>query len=135
MDYRFKFQFGDTDAAGIVYYPNYYRYMDNATHHFFEKLGYPTTDLMKQQRAIPLLEANCRFHSPGYFHREIVVITEVEYIHNKVFKLVHSFKDGENVIANGYEVRAWVSIEDQRPKALPIPEELKNKLQQYQIGG
>ena len=31
MDYRFKIRFGDTDAAGIVFYPNYYRWMDEAT--------------------------------------------------------------------------------------------------------
>lgn len=133
MEYRFKFQFGDTDAAGIVYYPNYYRYMDQATHHFFEQLGFPTNQLMEQKRALPLLEAHCSFSSPGYFNREIVIQTKVEFIREKVFKLTHSFQDGEKVIATGYEVRAWVSLENEKPKAEPIPEELIKKLKKWEV--
>lgn len=135
MEYQFKIQFGDTDAAGIVYYPNFYRYMDNATHHFFEKLGYPTVEMMENKRAIPLVEAHCRFLSPGFFNRDITITTKVEYIQDKVFKLIHSIKDGETVLAKGYEVRAWVSLEGEKPKAQSIPDELRNKLQQYHIGG
>jgi len=135
MEYQFKVQFGDTDAAGIVYYPNYYRYMDNATHAFFEQIGFPTQELLEKRYSIPLLEAHCNFFAPGYFHRIITVTTKVEELREKVFKLAHQFKDGETVIAQGYEVRAWVSLKGEKPKAQPIPEELKHKLQQYQIGG
>lgn len=28
MEYRVKVHWGDTDAAGIVFYPNYYKWMD-----------------------------------------------------------------------------------------------------------
>ena len=28
---RVEIQFGDCDPAGIVYYPNYFRFFDNAT--------------------------------------------------------------------------------------------------------
>ncbi|MED3764693.1 thioesterase family protein [Ureibacillus sp. FSL K6-8385] len=135
MEYQFKIPFGDTDAAGIVYYPNYYRYMDNATHEFFEKIGYPTEEMLEKKQAIPLLEAHCNFFAPGRFHRIITVKTSVGEIRDKVFKLIHQFKDQDTVIAEGYEVRAWVSLDGGKPKAQPIPEELKHKLQRYQTGG
>lgn len=133
MNYTFKIQFGDTDAAGIVYYPNFYRYMDNATHHFFEQLGFPTSEMMKKGQAIPLVEAHCQFLSPGFFNHEISIITKVEYVKDKVFKLLHIMKDGEHVIAKGYEVRVWVSLEGEKPKAQSIPDNLRNQLQKYQI--
>ncbi|MFD0944546.1 acyl-CoA thioesterase [Savagea faecisuis] len=135
MEYRFKIRFGDTDAAGIVYYPNFYRWMDEATHEFFQSLGYPTDQLMSKKLATPLVEANCVFKSPGLFNREIVLTTKVEMIREKVFKLIHHFKDGETVLAEGYEVRAWVSLESGKPKAQPIPEDVKKKMEQYLIGG
>ena len=34
VDYSFKVRWGDTDAAGIVFYPNFYKWMDEATHEF-----------------------------------------------------------------------------------------------------
>lgn len=135
MEYRFKIRFGDTDAAGIVFYPNYYRWMDEATHEFFGSLGFPTDELMAQKFATPLLEANCVFKSPGYFNREIVVTTKVEFLREKVFKLVHEFKDSDTVIAQGYEVRAWVSLEGGKPKAQPIREDIKEQLSNHLIGG
>ena len=134
MDYRFKIRFGDTDAAGIVFYPNYYRWMDEATHEFFNHLGFPTDQLMKDKLATPLLEAHCVFKSPGFFNREIVLTTKVETIREKVFKLVHVFRDGETVLAEGYEVRAWVSLENGRPKSQPIPEEVREKMQKHLLG-
>lgn len=135
MDYRFKIRFGDTDAAGIVFYPNYYRWMDEATHEFFSHIGYPTDELMSKNIATPLLEANCVFKSPGLFNREVVLTTKVEMIREKVFKLVHQFKDGNTILAEGYEVRAWVSLESNGIKSQPIPEEVKEKMKQHLIGG
>lgn len=135
MEYRFKIRFGDTDAAGIVFYPNYYRWMDEAAHEFFSNLGYPTDQLMAEKLATPLLEAHCVFKSPGFFNREVVLTTKVEYVREKVFKLVHIFTDDGTVLAEGYEVRAWVSFESGRPKMEPIPEDIKQKIQQYLLGG
>lgn len=135
MEYRFKIRFGDTDAAGIVFYPNYYRWMDEATHEFFNNIGFPTDQLMSKKIATPLLEAHCVFKSPGLFNREIVITTKVEMIREKVFKLVHQFKDGDTVLAEGYEVRAWVSLESGKPKSQPIPKDVEEKMKQYLIGG
>jgi len=35
---HYKIQWGDTDAAGIVFYPDYFRWFDLATHEFFGNL-------------------------------------------------------------------------------------------------
>lgn len=34
---KFQIQWGDTDRAGIVYYPNYYKWFDLAGHNFFAR--------------------------------------------------------------------------------------------------
>lgn len=37
IHYTFKVRWGDTDPAKIVFFPNFYRWMDEATHEFFEE--------------------------------------------------------------------------------------------------
>lgn len=49
-EYRFKVKWGDTDAAGIVFYPNYYKWMDEATHEMFDQLGHPSHKLFTDEK-------------------------------------------------------------------------------------
>lgn len=127
-EYKVKVRWGDTDAAGIVFYPNFYKWMDEATHECFAAIGFPTSDLfMNKQMSIPLLETHCQFKSPLFFEDEVYITTTVEIVKNKVFKATHLFTRGEQQIAEGYELRAWASFEN-GVKAIEIPEEIKRKI-------
>lgn len=131
--HTFKVEWGDTDAAGIVFYPNYYRWMDNSTHAFFETIGYSSVVMFEEERkGIPILEANCRFFSPSFFGNRIEVTSEIAEIRDKVFKIEHTFRREETLLAQGYEVRAWADFSTGKPKAQPIPDELREKLIQHQ---
>ena len=128
VDYSFKVKWGDTDAAGIVFYPNFYKWMDEATHEFFAAIGLPTSTLYaEQQVSVPLLEANCQFKSPLFFEDHVTVRSTVVELHQKVFKISHRFFKGEKIVAEGYEVRAWTSFKE-KPKAHPIPNEVREKM-------
>ncbi|MEH7547642.1 acyl-CoA thioesterase [Neobacillus vireti] len=127
-EYKVTVRWGDTDAAGIVFYPNFYKWMDEATHEFFKTMGFPTTDLFtNKQMSIPLLETHCQFKSPLFFDDEICITTTVEIVKKKVFKATHLFTRGDQQIAEGYELRAWASFEN-GVKAIEIPEEIKQKM-------
>ncbi len=122
--------FGDTDAAQIVYYPNYYRYMDQATHDMFKKSGLSLKALQNERQIIvPLVEATCKFKT-SLQHEDIVTIhSTIERAEGKVFHIRHEFKkEGDVLVAIGQEVRAWVSIAQESPKAIEIPETIKRKM-------
>ena len=56
--------FGDCDPAGIVFYPNFLRWMDAASLHFFAECGIPPWRELEKSRGIvgtPLLEVNVKF--------------------------------------------------------------------------
>ncbi|GAB7386423.1 thioesterase family protein [Bacillaceae bacterium] len=127
--YSFIVQWGETDAAGIVFYPNFYKWMDNATHELFASIGHSMARLFSEEKiGIPILEAGCSFKRPVFFRDRIEVQTEVAEIREKVFKLEHVFfRDGIE-LARGYEVRAWTSFRE-TPKAVPIPEEIRRILE------
>ncbi|WP_101845187.1 thioesterase family protein [Halobacillus sp. Marseille-P3879] len=127
--HHIKVRFGDTDAAGIVFYPNYYKWQDQSTHELFEAAGYSISKLQKEDQVIiPLLEAFCQFKSPLFFEDKVSVQTEVKEINNKVFKVEHRFFRDEERVAEGYELRAWTSTAGERPKAVPLPESIQKNL-------
>ncbi len=128
VEYSFKVRWGDTDAAGIVFYPNFYKWMDEATHEFLAAIGFSTTFLLTEhQTATPLLEANCQFKSPLFFEDEVILQSEVVEMKQKVFKISHKFFKDEKLVAEGYGVRAWTSFKE-KAKAYPIPDQVREKM-------
>ncbi len=127
-EYPFQVRWGDTDAAGIVFYPNFYKWMDDATHAYLTAIGCPSSQLFaKQQIGVPLLEANCVFKRPLLFEDRVIVQSFVEELQTKVFKIKHVFKKNDQIVAEGYEVRAWTSFKE-KPKAQPIPDDIREKM-------
>jgi 4-hydroxybenzoyl-CoA thioesterase len=122
-----KVSFGDTDAAGIVFYPNFYRWMDMASSDYIGNLYLPVSKLIRERGTyIPLLETFCKFSNPLYFEDEFEVHTRVVEMGNKTIKFEHVFKRDDTHIASGYEVRAWVhKIDGNKYKAIPIPDEVR----------
>ncbi|WP_227935148.1 acyl-CoA thioesterase [Alkalihalobacillus deserti] len=126
INYDFKVEWGDTDAAGIVYSPNYYKWMDQATHHVFASIGYPLSRLISDEKiGIPMIESTCHFKKPLYFEEEVTIISTVLELHDKVFKIKHGFFRGAEEIAHGFELRALASFAGEKPKAISIPDPIR----------
>ncbi|MFZ4451191.1 acyl-CoA thioesterase [Salibacterium aidingense] len=127
--YHIKVRWGDTDAAAIVFYPNFYKWMDEATHELLEKAGWPLSTLQKDENIIlPLLEAFCQFKAPLMHEDRINIESEVTEAAAKVFTVRHTFFKEGNIGAEGYEKRAWTSIADTAPKAVPMPDSIRTLL-------
>ena len=128
-EFKFDVRWGDTDAAGIVFYPNFYKWMDDSTHAYLSAIGYPSSKLFAElQIGVPLLEAHCVFNMPLLFEDNVTVQSSVIELHNKVFKIKHVFVRKDQIVAEGYEMRAWTSFAGERPKAQPIPEYIREKM-------
>ena len=125
--------FGDCDPAGIVFFPNFSKWMDAASLHFFVQCGVlPWRELVKTTGIIgtPLLEINTRFLKPATYGETLQVHTSVEEWRNKAFVQRHVVKRGDDLICEGTEVRAFcVRLPDNpdRIKAIPVPEDIKAK--------
>ncbi|RSL32335.1 acyl-CoA thioesterase [Salibacterium salarium] len=129
--YPLKVTWGDTDAAGIVFYPNFYRWMDQSTHELFGANGLKVSTLQKEKDIIfPLLETFCTFKAPLVHEDEIQVHSEVDEVQNKVFKVNHQFYKGKDIVAQGYEKRAWTSVAGEQPQAVEIPVDVKKMMEQ-----
>ena len=55
---EFTVEFGDCDPARIVFYPNFFRWMDSAARHYFEAAGLPSwreTDQNSCEKRRPMM--------------------------------------------------------------------------------
>ncbi|MBM4764982.1 thioesterase family protein [Bacillus sp. B15-48] len=128
-EYSKRVEWGDTDAAGIVFSPNFYRWLDEAVHYFFESVGYPLTKVIKEEQiTIPVVESKCSFQRPLKFADHFTIQTTILEIRDKVIKFNHDFiKDGEK-IASAYQIRAIVDITGEKLKAVSIPPHIRRAI-------
>lgn len=120
---------GDCDSAGIVYYPNFYKWFDQGTHELVRKAGYSVKEMRDQGRDILLVETGCKYRAPGYYDDVVEVETRVDQVREKVFRLNHLCRRGETMLCEGFEVRAYADISvPQAFRALPIPAAMASAL-------
>jgi len=123
--------FGDCDPAGIVFFPNFSKWMDTASLAFFMAAGIPPWRELVKTRGIigtPLLEIHTRFLKPATYGETIEVHTSVEEWSTKTFRHRHVVRRGDDVLCEGTEVRAFCIQDPANPgriKAIPIPEDIK----------
>jgi 4-hydroxybenzoyl-CoA thioesterase len=129
--YPVNVQFGDCDPAGIVFFPNFSRWMDEASLAFFMACGVPPWRELVKTRGIigtPLLEIHTRFMRPATYGETIHVHTTVEDWAAKTFRHRHVVKRGDTVLCEGTEVRAFCIKDPDNPeriKAIPVPEDIR----------
>lgn len=129
--YPVQVQFGDCDPAGIVFFPNFSRWMDAASLHFFMTCGIPPWRELVKTRGIvgtPLLEIHTRFFKPATYGETIEIHTHIAEWRDKVFLQKHVVRRGDDVLCEGLETRAFVVRppgEPDRIKAIPVPDDIK----------
>ncbi len=122
---------GDCDPAGIVFFPNFSRWMDQSSLAFFAACGLPAWRELERTRGIvgtPLLEINTRFMRPATYGDTLEVHTSIEEWAAKTFKHRHVVKRGDTVLCEGTEVRAFIvrdATDPTRIKAIPVPDDIK----------
>ena len=129
--YDIKVQFGDCDPAGIVFFPNFSKWMDASSLHFFMECGVPPWRELLKTRGIvgtPLLEINTKFRQPATYGETLQIHTSVIEWRAKVFIQKHVVMRGEVLLCEGTETRAFVIHPPEAPdriKAIPVPEDIK----------
>jgi 4-hydroxybenzoyl-CoA thioesterase len=129
--YQITVQFGDCDPAGIVFFPNFNRWMDQASLAFFMAQGIPPWRELVKTRGIigtPLLEIHTKFIKTATYGETLDIHTSIDQWAAKTFRQRHVVKRGDTLICEGTEVRAFCIRDPENPdriKAIPVPEDLK----------
>jgi 4-hydroxybenzoyl-CoA thioesterase len=118
-------QFGDCDPAGIVFFPNFLRWMDAASLHFFRMSGVPAWSQITDPPGFvgtPLLEIHTRFIQSATYADNLQIHTCVDSWEPKVLVQQHRIMRGETLICEGRETRAFCARDETgRLRAIAIP--------------
>ena len=125
--------FGDCDPAGIVFFPNFSRWMDASSLNFFVACGIPIWSELVKTTGItgtPVLEINVKYSNAAKYGETIRIATSITEWRDKVFIQKHVVTRGETLICEGREVRAFITRHPDDPKrikAIRVPDEIRVK--------
>jgi 4-hydroxybenzoyl-CoA thioesterase len=124
-------EFGDCDPAGIVYFPNFFRFFDNGTAHMFAAaLGIKKRDWTRRFGilGIPVVDVSAVFKSPSRFGDRVTIESSVHAMGRTSLKVKHRLINAGTLAVEGEETRVWIARDPDDPeklKPLPIPDEVR----------
>lgn len=131
--HRITVEFGDCDPAGIVFYPNFFRWFDQATWRLFDRAGYSRAVLTDRFGLLghPLVKTGAEFLKPADQGTELAIESRILRWGRTSFDIGHLLRgSGGAAHAKGTETRIWAGPGEGERKitALPVPEEVKTRL-------
>ncbi|MBC8326129.1 MAG: acyl-CoA thioesterase [Verrucomicrobia subdivision 3 bacterium] len=124
-----RVEFSETDAAGIVHFANYFRYMEHAEHAFFRSLGRSIVD-SELDVGWPRVHCHCDFKKPLKFEDQVEIQLLVEAITSKSIRYQFRFcANGTEVGRGGFTIVCVRRNEAGEMKAANIPPEIASLIE------
>jgi len=123
FEWPVRVYYEDTDAQGVVYYANYFRFLERARTEWLRSLGVDMVALQAQERRIFVVaEVQVRFIAPARLSDELLVTARLANLTRVSFdieqKIYRGNTDGELLI-DGNVKAAYLDADTMRPKRIP----------------
>jgi acyl-CoA thioester hydrolase len=128
---RTRVRFGETDAAGIVFYPTFFAWFDAGMTGLLRSAagGLPMHDAQGRPRLpVPIVESGARFVAPLYYDDAIAIRSTVVELGRSSLRVEHVVLRGEEEVARGFEIRVLIGTEEGRIAAVALPPDLRAAL-------
>lgn len=132
--YRFtslvEVQWADCDAAGIVFYPHFFRFMDIAFQRLLRSKETGQRELRRDHGILgtPLLEAGASFRSPARYDDTLVLDVAIAACTSKTLRITYRGRIADRAVFDGFEIRGFVMEgENGRLRGVKIPEAFKTR--------
>ena len=123
FEWRVRVYYEDTDAQGVVYYANYFRYMERARTEWLRSLGVDQAQLLNDERRMFVVtESNAGFLAPARFNDEVVVTARLAALTRATFDIEQNIYldslDGKLLIRGNVKA-AFLNADTLRPMRVP----------------
>ena len=122
-------EFGDCDPARIVWFPNFFRWIDAASRHFFIACGVPPWTETEQSLGVigtPLVDTHARFIRTATYGDTLQIHVRIAEWRGKSFVQAYRVLRGEELLMECEEVRIFAGRnQDGSIFALPAPEGIR----------
>jgi 4-hydroxybenzoyl-CoA thioesterase len=118
----FEISFGHCDPAGIIFYPNYFRWFDATYQAYLTTFGLDMRDLWDRLNTIGtgLIDVGATFRAPTTFGDVLDLrMTDIDWS-KKTFRITYQgYVEGRTVV-EGHEIRGVFVREGERLTAAPV---------------
>ncbi len=115
----------DTDAAGIVYYANYLRFIERGRTELLRELGHDQNELMKEGIAFAVRSASAEFLKPAKLDDLLTVETAVETLGRAQLVFSQRIRRNEELLLDA-KIRV-ACIDPARGRPIPMPRALHDQ--------
>ena len=127
--YEVRVEFGDCDPAGIVWFPNFFRWIDAASRHFFIECGVLPWQETRQTMGLigtPLVDTQASFVKTASYGDVLQIHTQISEWRNKSFVQSYRVMRGDDEIMQCTEVRIFAADKlGGGIRAMPVPGEIR----------
>lgn len=127
--YTQRVEFGDCDPARIVWFPNFFRWIDAASRHFFVACGVPPWHETEKTLGIigtPLVDTRARFVKTASYGDVLQIHASVAEWRGRSFVQRYRVMRGETTVMECDEVRIFAGRrEDGSIFAMEIPADIR----------
>ncbi|MAA74603.1 MAG: thioesterase [Salinisphaeraceae bacterium] len=127
-----RIDWGDCDEAGVVFYPNYFAWMDAAFHRLCLAAGHSQRSLREDFGVFgtPLVSADCNFRGPATYNETLDVLVSVSHWGASSLGLGYRFERDGRLICEGSEGRVFVKKDAEgRMSKTAIPDAVRTTLE------
>ena len=124
-----RVEFGDTDLAGIVHFPNFFRYMEAAETAFLRSRGLTvawTEGGVKY--GFPRVSVGCDYSSPARFEDELDIAVTLEKLGTKSVSYRFDVTCRGRAVAVGRMTAVYARSTADGLETLAIPDDIRAKL-------
>ena len=123
FEWPIRVYYEDTDAQGVVYYANYFRYMERARTEWLRSLGVDQAHLLNEERRMFVVtDSNAAFLAPAKFNDEVVVTARLSGLSRATFEIEQNIYlnslDGKLLVRGGVKA-AFLNADSMRPMRVP----------------
>ena len=112
----------DTDAAGVVYYANYLKFMERARTEWLRALGFEQAALLRDHNvAFAVRALTIEFLRPALFNDVLEVMVELTGARGSLVEVAQTVRRGEDTLVISQVKVACVNTRSLKPVRIPRP--------------
>lgn len=113
----------DTDLQGVVYFANYFRYMERARTEWLRSRGVEQDKLMREERRyFVVVDTQAEFVLPARFNDQLVATARLTGLRRATFSIEQNIYrdslDGQ-LLCKGRATAAYINADSQKPLRVP----------------
>jgi acyl-CoA thioester hydrolase len=119
VETRIRVRYAETDQMGVVYYANYFVWMEVGRVELCRACGFQYRDMEKDDGVLlAVAESNCRHHWPARYDDEVIIRAWIEQADRRIVTFGYEMRlvADDRKVATGYTKHIFLSKDFRRTR-------------------